>query len=386
MTFHIDHQIVVSIEIINLFLDNIKEKKMNVREKFSMILRFLFTVIIFMILSGTFLSVVLADGVANIEKKAKDRKAILQMAGCFTVDFYFEETIPLQPGYKLYPKFDDLSFEAVVVLENSPNVIRLQHILETRMGRIIKHWRQDWWFQDPAVIRYEGRGLWKRHSLEPEAVKGAWTQKVYAVDDGPRYEVSGVWTHGQNVSEWTANTGHRPLPRRDYLYRSDYDILLANNRQVITPTGWVHEQDNDKLRLGHSGKEDEILVREIGRNTYRRINSRHCDAIYSWWVPRKVFWEEVRNSWENALFGRDAFQSYDFLPGQDPRPGKHMAGKDKARHHHLFDLANEVVTDNSYSFKVIRKKISSILGHFTFSANANVAGIIKSVETEKSNY
>ena len=44
-----------------------------------------------MILNGTFLSVVLADGVANIEKKAKDRKAILQMAGCFTVDFYFEE-------------------------------------------------------------------------------------------------------------------------------------------------------------------------------------------------------------------------------------------------------------------------------------------------------
>ena len=112
----------------------------------------------------------------------------------------------------------------------------------------------------------KGHGLWRRHHLPLERIKGEWTQKVYGVDDGPRYEGSGPWEHHHNVSQWTSRPTNRPLPRRDYLIRNDYDVLVARNQHVLTPDGWVHEQNNDKLSLSQDSSRHTILVREIGRN------------------------------------------------------------------------------------------------------------------------
>jgi hypothetical protein len=76
---------------------------------------------------------------------------------------------------------------------------------------------------------------------------GSWSQSVYQVDDTPRYQGYGNWIHLPNFSSWEGNETWRPLPRREYSTRSDYDVMIGTNIQTITPTGWVHEQNNKKV-------------------------------------------------------------------------------------------------------------------------------------------
>jgi hypothetical protein len=65
---------------------------------------------------------------------------------------------------------------------------------------------------------------------------------------------------------WTSAETWRPLPRREYSKRDDYDVLIATNRHVIGPDGWRHEQQNRKWVID----EAHSLVEEEGLNVYRR--------------------------------------------------------------------------------------------------------------------
>lgn len=53
---------------------------------------------------------------------------------------------------------------------------------------IVKHWRQEWLFENSIFYDYNGFNDWKLKILLGQ-VKGQWTQKVYEVDDKPRYQV-----------------------------------------------------------------------------------------------------------------------------------------------------------------------------------------------------
>ena len=88
--------------------------------------------------------------------------------------------------------------------------------------------------------------LFRIKKLDKKDVKGQWTQKVFQVDDSPRYEGSGYWVHLDQKSYWE-NTTSAPLPRREYTKRNDYNVTERGNRQEITSTGWVHDQNNKKI-------------------------------------------------------------------------------------------------------------------------------------------
>ena len=55
------------------------------------------------------------------------------------------------------------------------------------------------------------------------AAKGTWTQKVFQVDDSPRYEGYATWVHVDGRHYWDSQTDG-PLPRREYSKRSDYNV------------------------------------------------------------------------------------------------------------------------------------------------------------------
>ena len=97
---------------------------------------------------------------------------------------------------------------------------------------IVKHWRQDWLFQNTDFYSYNGDNQWKYVTKSKDEVKGQWTQKVYQVDDSPRYEGSATWVHVDGKSYWE-NTTDAPLPRREYTKRSDYNITVRGNRHEI---------------------------------------------------------------------------------------------------------------------------------------------------------
>jgi hypothetical protein len=230
---------------------------------------------------------------------ACDRRAILAMQGEYAVSFHFDETVPLAPGYEPRPDKDSGGHELVVLVEDSGTRIVLQHILVGKSGVVIKHWRQDWQFETAAHWTYVGDQRFERRERAPDEVRGTWTQFVYEVHDGPRYAGIGRWNHRYGVATWTSERTWRPLPRREYTTRDDYQLLNVENRHTITPTGWTHEQDNTKV-MRRDGR-DAVLVREFGFNDYRLVTGHDFGPGQRYWEETAPFWEAVRTRWDAAL-------------------------------------------------------------------------------------
>lgn len=235
----------------------------------------------------------------------QDRNAILAMAGNYDVSFEFEEIVPIAPDYKpLSVPYHEDAFETVVIAEDTPERIVLQHLLVVEAGekpRIIKHWAQIWTWQDTQILDYsgsEGSDHWNRIVVSEDQAKGKWSQLVTNVDDTPRYEALGKWTHEAGESAWTSELTRRPLPRREYTKRKDYDYLLGTNRHALTANGWVHTQDNRKV-VDRDGRK-QVLSYESGLNLYQKSESPLSKDATAWWEKKGAFWAKVRNFWLDA--------------------------------------------------------------------------------------
>ncbi|MEO1042920.1 MAG: DUF6607 family protein [Pseudomonadota bacterium] len=237
----------------------------------------------------------------------RDRASILAMAGEFKVTFDFTETVPFLEGYMLKePKLSG-GHEVVRVVEDRGDFISLQHLLVVGPDDspfVVKHWRQDWQFEPDRVLMFIGGNAWEWKDVPRSERKGSWSQTVYQVDDSPRYGAVGMWTYNDGLSEWTPPQEWRPLPRRDMTTRDDYHAVDAVNRHAVTPWGWVHEQDNSKLILNG---EPQVLVREVGVNTYRQFDEFPVDAADTYWEATSAFWAGVRTKWADTANANDRF-------------------------------------------------------------------------------
>lgn len=245
----------------------------------------------------------LAISINAQSKKTKDQNAIKEMCGCFEVTFNFAETFNYSKDstYKPSETKVDKGLEWAGLVTDDNNKISIQHLLQVgnpAKPMIIKHWRQDWIYENTDFYMYNGDNNWTFEQKDKKNVKKQWTQKVYQVDDSPRYEGSGSWVHVDGKSYWE-NTTTAPLPRREYTKRSDYNITLRGNRQEITDYGWVHDQDNSKI-IREAGKDDVVLANEKGYNTYKRVADSKCKAAADWWVANNDKWQLVRNKWDEV--------------------------------------------------------------------------------------
>lgn len=239
------------------------------------------------------------------DKKQQDIKSIKSMCGCYEVKFNFTETFSYPKDtltYKPSETKHESALEWVELLEDTPNKIVMQHLLIVSDDMIIKHWRQDWLYENTDLYSFDKGTSWKYKKLDKKAVKGQWTQKVYQVDDSPRYEGSSTWVHVDGKDYW-ANVADAPLPRREQTKRNDYNVLKRRNIHEITATGWNHEQDNDKLIRDDSGK-DVLLAQEKGFDVYTKVPDIKCQAAQKWWIANNVLWKNVRDKWQ-TLFDRN---------------------------------------------------------------------------------
>jgi len=232
---------------------------------------------------------------------AADRQAILSMAGEYVVTFAFDETVPLTEGYEIADPKRSGASEAVIVVEDSGDRIVLQHMLLMGDGKVIKHWRQDWVWQADHRLEFVADQTWRRMALDEAETEGRWTQCVYGVADAPRYCGTGDWNHRYGQATWTSDRTWRPLPRREYTKREDYNALNVENRHTITPTGWTHEQDNSKV-VRDGERTADVLVREFGFNHYRRTSEVDFTPVYEYWDDTAEYWARVRDVW-SSLFG-----------------------------------------------------------------------------------
>jgi hypothetical protein len=202
---------------------------------------------------------------------------------------------------------------------------------------VMKHWRQDWHYEDLALMIYIGNNSWKQLEIEREAASGHWSQAVYQVDDSPRYEAIGEWLHTANHSSWLSDETWRPIPRRESSVRDDYDVLVGTNRHTITPKGWTHEENNLKVALDNDGliERQGVIAKEIGFNRYERITGYDFSAGVGYWETTSVFWAEVREAWSEkyrtestitikpevegrTLFGEMFFHAESVLNAKEP--------------------------------------------------------------------
>ena len=228
------------------------------------------------------------------KKKKKDIEAIKGMCGCMDIKFEFAETVSPDKEYNFYKNYLSGGRELAFVIEETSNKLVIQHLLVVLDTMIIKHWRQDWIYEGDEMYLYDKDQKWIKKKLSKEERKGKWIQKVYQVDDSPRYEGIGTWVMVDGKTYWESTTD-APLPRREYSKRSDYNVLQRGNRHEIKDFGWIHEQDNVKILRD---KEDIIIAQEKGWNTYRKTDDIKCQAAFDWWRENKNYWKHVRASWD----------------------------------------------------------------------------------------
>jgi len=247
------------------------------------------------------LSIIVSNSIFSQSKKKKDREAIKEMSGCFEVTFNFTETFNYSkaPNYKPSKTKNDKALEWAELIIDEKNKISIQHLLQVGNPQnpyIVKHWRQEWLYQNQNLYSYASNNTWSFLKKTKKEVKKQWTQKVYQVDDSPRYEGSGTWVHVDGKSYWE-NTTNAPLPRREYTKRSDYNITARGNRHEITSYGWVHDQNNDKVL--RTNNKDQIIAKEKGYNTYVKVADNKCQAAQDWWSKNAQKWQLIRNKWDN---------------------------------------------------------------------------------------
>ena len=257
-----------------------------------------------MITKKTYLSALMAITTLigfSQDSKKEDIKAIKSMCGCYEVKFNFTETFKYSKdsvNYKPSETKHESALEWVELVEDKPNKIVLQHLLIVGTGEndIVKHWRQDWLYENTNLYSFYKDNTWKFGKLEAKNVKGQWTQKVFQVDDSPRYEGSSSWVHVDGKNYWM-NTTDAPLPRREHTKRNDYNVLNRRNIHEITATGWNHEQDNKKTIRDANGK-DTLLAEEKGFDIYTKVEDSKCLLAQNWWKNNQEVWAKVRNKWE----------------------------------------------------------------------------------------
>jgi len=237
------------------------------------------------------------------DKQKQDVDAIKKMCGCHEVTYNFAETFNYSKDSLYKPSENKISkgLEWAGLISDQDDKISIQHILQVgnpAEPMVVKHWRQDWLFENRIFYMYNTDNRWNYKKKKKKEVKGQWTQKVYQVDDSPRYEGSGSWVHVDGKSYWE-NTTSAPLPRREYTKRSDYNLTMRGNRQEITDYGWVHDQDNNKI-IRKTGKVDVLIAKEKGFNTYLKVDDSRCEIASKWWKDYIDKWATVRSKWDEV--------------------------------------------------------------------------------------
>jgi len=274
------------------------------------------------------------------EKKEQDQKSIKDMCGCYEIKFKYAETFSPDITYEKSNDYKASAFEWAELVTDKDDKIGIQHLLIVNDTMVIKHWRQDWEFQNQNIFTYKAKNTWSMEELEEENVKGQWTQKVYQVDDSPRYSGSATWVYVDGKRYWK-NKIDAPLPRREYSKRNDYNIMSRGNTVQLTNYGWLHEQDNDKI-IREQDKDDELLAQEKGYNTYEKVANGKCKVAQNWWKENNKVWKKVRTQWDKVF--------------AENKEIKLKAKVDNKRlYQHLFDL------DNTASSKEIRAIINKFL-------------------------
>ena len=279
---------------------------------------------------------------AQTVNKEKDIESIKNLCGCFEVDFKYKETFSHKKNYIVNDAYETSALEWVSYEPQIDGTIKLQHILIIDSSMIIKHWREDWLYENNDIYQYDKNYKWKKTTLSPEKTKGTRTHKVYEVDDRPQYDGVATFAYFDGNTLWQS-TVDAPLPRREYSKRTDYNVMNRGNRLYINSNGFMHEQDNKKIKRSDNVA-DTLIAEEKGYNIYKKIDENKCKSGIDWWQKNKIFWLDVRTVWN------------ELLPSLPSLAIEHTV-EDKKLHERLNKLNEEYINAKSYNSKKAKEEI-----------------------------
>lgn len=296
----------------------------------------------------------------SLAQQSQDRASILDFCGCYEVSFQFAETFSPDPNYVFKENYYSSGLEWIVPIADEEDFVSLQHLLIVGHGdqkSIVKHWRQDWQFENTDIYAFAGDHRWNYRELDEATVKGQWTQKVYEVSDAPRYEGSATWVHSDGRHYWESTTD-APLPRREYTKRDDYNVMQRTNHHEITAEGHRHEQDN--VKISRKAGRERIRAYEKGMNVYKKVDDAQCQLAQEWWAQHHYFWADVRAVWQEVFAKKEALVLHPKVDG-------------KPMFMHLFPLGEEMSKLENYDSKLARNKIREIL-HMYLARDESIGG------------
>lgn len=273
---------------------------------------------------------------------ARDRAAILGLAGAYDVEYRYEEVVVLRSGYELTPPQEARAREWVLVVEDAGDRIVLQHLLLVgEPALVVKLWRQDWQHAPKTSLQYMDAWIWRRAPFALAELEGVWTRSVIEADGGPAYTNWGRWTHreagakadapldpasnpqasvtaeensGGGGASWSSATPVlAPLPRRESARRGDYEVLWVEDEITLTPTGWAQQQSVTKSVFVPTVPP---LVRETGVVTYRRATGLDAAAAEAYWQKVGPYWAVARAAWAEVLRSRRDVKIFAEVNGQ----------------------------------------------------------------------
>ncbi|OOQ60607.1 DUF6607 family protein [Mucilaginibacter pedocola] len=289
-------------------------------------------------------------GASAQSKLEQDRQAIKALAGYYKVTFNYAETFATDTAYKFYPRYSSWGNEAAIIVEDSPKKIVIQHLLQVDDTTVIKHWREDWVYEAPSLMNYDKDNAWKKVALSPAETKGRWVQTVLQVDDSPRYQSIGTWVHVDGRHQWQSEADS-PLPRREYTKRKDYNVLRRGNRVILTPNGWMFEQDNKKILRTAEG--DKLIAQEKGYEEFTKIDESKFAYTKTWWASQQKYWGDVRAVWDGV------FAKSGNLKVLEKKDGKRL-------YQQLFDLGDQSVKEK-WSAAKNKEEASKIINAYLAS-------------------
>ena len=97
------------------------------------------------------------------KKKKQDVESILDMCGCYDISFNFAETFGADKEYEYHKNYYSGGLEWVFPVINEKDKIVLQHLLVIGDTMIIKHWRQDWLFENQDLYVYDKNNTFEKN-------------------------------------------------------------------------------------------------------------------------------------------------------------------------------------------------------------------------------